>query len=102
MMISEKSSPSREIHDQFRWKALLLVFGALAEFERELIRERTRAGLSAARAQGRRGGRPRLMTDKKIQMAATLLKDGRARVTNVCGTLGISKATLYLHLPAKV
>jgi DNA invertase Pin-like site-specific DNA recombinase len=83
-------------------KLFFHVFGALAEFERELIRERTCAGLSAARARGRRGGRPQLMTDKKIQMAATLLKDGRARLKDVCGTLGVSKATLYRHLPAIV
>jgi DNA invertase Pin-like site-specific DNA recombinase len=83
-------------------KLFFHVFGALAEFERELIRERTRAGLSAARARGRRGGRPRLMTDKKIQMAATLLKDGRARLKDVCATLGVSKATLYRHLSASV
>src|ERR1700736_2974975 len=64
-------------------KLIFHIFGALAEFEREIIRERTRAGLTAARARGRRGGRPRLMTDKKIQMAATLLRDGKARLKDV-------------------
>jgi DNA invertase Pin-like site-specific DNA recombinase len=83
-------------------KLFFHLFGALAEFEREIIRERTRAGLTAARARGRRGGRPRLMTAKKIQMAATLLKDGRARLKDGCGTLGVSKATLYRHLTTSV
>ena len=81
-------------------KLFFHVFGALAEFERELIRERTCAGLTAARARGRRGGRPRLMTEKKIQMAVALMKDGRAQPKDVCGTLGVSKATLYRYLPA--
>jgi DNA invertase Pin-like site-specific DNA recombinase len=81
-------------------KLFFHVFGALAEFERELIRERTCAGLLAARARGRRGGRPRVMTGKKIQMAVALMNDGRSQARDICGTLGISKATLYRYLPA--
>mgnify|MGYP000995688096 FL=1 len=51
------------------------VFGALAEFEREIIRERTNAGLSAARARGKKGGRPKAMDDKKVLMARSLFND---------------------------
>lgn len=83
-------------------KLFFHVFGALAEFERELIRERTRAGLVAARARGRKGGRPRVMTAQKIRMAVASLKDGQAHSRDVCATLGVSKATLYHHMPANV
>ena len=56
------------------------VFSALAEFERDLIRERTMAGLRAARARGKVGGRPKKMTEEKIQIAARLMKDGQTPV----------------------
>jgi DNA invertase Pin-like site-specific DNA recombinase len=75
------------------------VFGALAEFERELIKERTMAGLVAARAQGRVGGRPKALTRKQIIMAKTLLKDGSINVAEVAEQLGVSVATLYRYLP---
>ena len=80
-------------------KLFFHVFGALAEFERDIIRERTNAGLSAARARGRKGGRPKLMDDRKLQMAMTLLKDRSNSVADICATLGVSKATLYRHVP---
>lgn len=76
------------------------VFGALAEFERDLIRERTQAGLAAARARGRRGGRKRVLTDKQIAMAAALMQDPKTSVAEVCKTFNVSKATLYRHVPA--
>jgi DNA invertase Pin-like site-specific DNA recombinase len=74
------------------------VFGALAEFEREVIRSRTRAGLAAARARGRHGGRPRLMDERTIAAARAMLADPDARITDVCRTLGVSRATLYRYL----
>lgn len=83
-------------------KLFFHVFGALSEFERDLIRERTNAGLAAARARGRKGGRPRLMDEKKIQMAKALLKNRETPVADICGTLGVSKATLYRYVPLSV
>ena len=72
------------------------IFGALAEFERELIRERTRAGLAAARARGRQGGRPKkLDTPKKIAMAQSLYDEEKHSINDICQTLGVSRATLY-------
>ncbi len=79
-------------------KLIFHVFGALAEFERELIRERTQAGLRAARARGRNGGRPAKMDAWKITTARTLLDKPNASVTEVCDTLHVSRATLYRHL----
>ncbi len=77
-------------------KLIFHVFGALAEFERDLIRERTRAGLAAARARGRRGGRPKkLGTPTRVALAQTLYDDRRHSVAEICRTLGISRATLY-------
>ncbi|MGC2236791.1 MAG: recombinase family protein [Pyrinomonadaceae bacterium] len=76
-------------------KLIFHVFGALAEFERELIRERTNAGLASARARGRMGGRPKAMTDRQIQMAKTMLQDPNTSVKEVCETLNVSKSTLY-------
>jgi DNA invertase Pin-like site-specific DNA recombinase len=67
----------------------------LAEFERDLIRERTQAGLAAARARGRLGGRPRKLTDaKQLELARTLYQDGQTDIATICATLGISRATL--------
>lgn len=77
------------------------VFGALAEFERDLIRERTQAGLAAARARGRKGGRPRakgLNDEKKLAMALALYNDKRNSVKDICRTFGVSRATLYRYL----
>jgi len=79
-------------------KLVFHVFGALAEFERDIIRERTIAGLNAARERGRVGGRKRVMDKKMIQMAKTLMADRKTRVKDVCSTLGVSRATLYRYL----
>ena len=80
-------------------KLVFHVFGAIAEFERSLIRERTHAGLKAARARGRVGGRPRAMTDGKIAAARRLLQDGTP-VRDVAEALGLSVPTLYRWCPA--
>ncbi len=79
-------------------KLFLHIFGSLAEFERELIRERTLAGLAAARERGRKGGRPRLMDDTKVQLARTLHKEKTIAIGEICRTLGVSKGTLYRSL----
>ena len=77
---------------------LFHIFGSLAEFESSLIRERTRAGLSAARARGRQGGRPRVMDSRKVALAKSMLSDPANGVAEVSKTLGVSKATLYTYL----
>jgi DNA invertase Pin-like site-specific DNA recombinase len=82
-------------------KLIFHVFGALAEFERDLIRERTRAGLAAARARGRRGGHPRspaVDTSKKVAIAQALYDDQRNGIADICQTLGVSRATLYRYI----
>lgn len=77
------------------------VFGALAEFEREIIRERTNAGLTAARVRGRKGGRPKIMDEKKIALAKTLYADRETPISVICDTLKVSKGTLYRYLKEK-
>lgn len=79
-------------------KLIFHIFGALAEFERNLIQERTKAGLAAARARGRKGGRPKALDDKKIQLARNLYDSRKHPVKEICETLGISKSTLYAYL----
>ncbi len=79
-------------------KLIFHIFGALAEFERDIIRERTNAGLQAARARGRRGGRPKALTAKKVQMAQQLYYDKTNAIADICKTLNISRATLYRYV----
>lgn len=75
------------------------IFAALSQFERELIRERTRAGLSAARARGRKGGRkPVTANDPKVKMAKALHLDKSTSIDEICSTLEISRATFYRYL----
>lgn len=80
-------------------KLIVHVFAALAEFERNLIVERTKAGLAASRKQGRRGGRPPAMTDKDIEVAIALSKSPDLTATEIAARLGVSKTTLYKYLP---
>lgn len=81
-------------------KLIFHIFGALAEFEREVIKERTNAGLQAARARGRLGGRPKLqaLDPKKITLARKLYDDGHMTVKEICDTLRIGRSTLYRYL----
>ncbi len=74
------------------------IFGALAEFERELIRERTMAGLHAARARGREGGRPQKLDGRKLALARSMMQDKTVSVTEVAKTLGVNRSTLYRAL----
>ncbi len=71
------------------------IFAALAEFEAELIRERTRAGLAAARARGRLGGRPRKMTQETLRMAMSAMADPNSNAREVARRLGMTTTTLY-------
>jgi DNA invertase Pin-like site-specific DNA recombinase len=85
-------------------KLIFHIFGALAEFERDIIRERTQAGLTAARARGRLGGRPKakaLNTPKKITLAQSLYNDKNNTIDEICKTLNISRATLYRYIKTK-
>lgn len=79
-------------------KLIFHVFAALAEFERNLIRERTKAGLEAARARGRKGGRKPALTDKAVKEIKQLLKDPDIEVTEVAKRYGVSRATIYKYL----
>lgn len=79
-------------------KLIFHIFGALAEFERNLIRERTMAGLRAARARGRQGGRPRSLESKRVAMAQALYDNRENSIRDICKTLGISRATLYRYI----
>lgn len=76
------------------------VFGALAEFERSIIAERTRAGLDAARARGRLGGRPAKLDEADLRAARAMLASDGFTVAEVARRLGVAPATLYRHLPA--
>lgn len=81
-------------------RLIFTVFSAIAEFEREIIRERTRAGLDAARSRGRTGGRPRALSDKDLKEARVLLTDPEITVEDVARRLGVGPSTLYRYLPA--
>jgi DNA invertase Pin-like site-specific DNA recombinase len=82
-------------------KLVFHLFGALAEFERDLIRERTLAGLAAARARGRTGGRPSVWTGDKLRTAQAMRASGDYDVTAIAKVLGVSRASVYraLELP---
>lgn len=79
-------------------KLIFHMFGALAEFERNLIQERTRAGLQAARARGRKGGRRPKLTPQQIEVGRALAADPRRSVTSICDHLGISRPTYYRYI----
>jgi DNA invertase Pin-like site-specific DNA recombinase len=78
-------------------KLIFHIFGALAEFERNLIRERTQAGLVAARARGKKGGRPKALTARQLLVAHDLYEK-RHPIAEICRTLKVSKATLYRYI----
>lgn len=76
------------------------VFSAMAQFERDLIRERTMAGLAAARARGRRGGRPTVLTAEKLRAARSMLAAGES-VAAVAAALGVSRTSIYRGIPRR-
>jgi DNA invertase Pin-like site-specific DNA recombinase len=79
-------------------KLVFGIFAALAEFERELIRERTKAGLASARARGRKGGRRFAMTKAQVRLAQAAMGKKETRVSELCGELGITRTTLYRYV----
>lgn len=79
-------------------KLVFGIFAALAEFERELISERTTAGLASARARGRTGGRPYKMTPAKVRLAAASMGQPGTNVGALCKELGVTRQTLYRHV----
>ena len=79
-------------------KLVFGIFAALAEFERELISERTLAGLASARARGRKGGRPYKMTSAKLRLALASMGQPDTKVGDLCLELGITRQTLYRHV----
>jgi DNA invertase Pin-like site-specific DNA recombinase len=80
-------------------KLVFHVFGALAEFERSIIRERTKAGLEAARARGKKGGRPPSLVAKDLATAKAMLSDPEITMEEVAKRLRVAPSTLYRHLP---
>jgi DNA invertase Pin-like site-specific DNA recombinase len=74
------------------------MFGALAEFERDVIRERTKAGLAIARARGRKGGRPKALDENKTELLYKLYDEKEHSIKDICNMLGISKSTMYAYL----
>jgi DNA invertase Pin-like site-specific DNA recombinase len=81
-------------------KLVFHIFGALAEFEREIIKERTNAGLASARSRGRVGGRPKALTPKEIQILNNMASDKSLTVADICKTLGIGRTTFYRYVKA--
>ena len=82
-------------------KLVFGIFAALAEFERELISERTVAGLASARARGRKGGRPFKMTSAKVRLAMAAMGQPETIVGDLCRELGVTRQTLYRHVSPK-
>jgi DNA invertase Pin-like site-specific DNA recombinase len=82
-------------------KLIFHIFGALAEFERNLISERTLAGLAAARARGRQGGRPKALTPEQQRIAQALYDDPANSIADICRTFKISRFTLYRNINTK-
>ena len=81
-------------------KLVFHIFASLAQYEKSLIKSRTMAGLEAARARGRIGGRPKLINDDKLKVAKTLLANSDMTVTDIAKQIEVSPATLYRYLPA--
>ena len=81
-------------------KLVFHVFAALGEFERNLIRERTLAGLRAARARGRNGGRPKKLSPKELKTIRTLLRSNDVPVQDIVAQFGVNRSTLYRNMTA--
>jgi len=105
-LLEEKGCGFKSITEGFdtttnNGKLIFHIFGAMAEFERNLIQERVQAGLHAARARGRVGGRPQALDEKEKAMALTLYADKNNSIADICKALNVSRATLYRYLPKK-
>ena len=101
--LEERNVGFRSLHESIdtttpAGKLIFHVFAALAEFERDLIRERTVSGLAASRARGRMGGRKPSLSPKKVQVARQMYASGDSTVAEIAKVLGVSRATIYRHL----
>lgn len=101
--LDEKKIGLKSLHESIdtsssSGKLIFHIFGALAEFERNLIRERTHAGLQAARARGRKGGRPKKLSIDKAKLAIKLYKGKEHSIKQICELIGVSKPTLYKYI----
>jgi DNA invertase Pin-like site-specific DNA recombinase len=104
--LDERGVGFRSIHEAIdtttsTGKLVFHIFGALAEFERDLIKDRTTAGLAAARARGRVGGRKPVMTVKQVEVAQQMYAAGDSTVADIAKVLGVSRATVYRQLPGR-
>lgn len=79
-------------------KLVFGIFASLAEFERELIRERTKAGLAASRARGRKGGRRFVLTKTQVRLAQTAMGKKETQISELCAELGVTRPTLYRYV----
>ena len=79
-------------------KLIFHIFASLAEFERDLIRERTMAGLASARARGRLGGRPKALDDKQVALAKAMHADKSIPIKDICSSLGVARSTFYRYI----
>ena len=98
--LKEKGANFASIQDGFdtstaSGKMVFSVIGAMAEYERNLIRERTMAGLKAARARGRMGGRPKALDKSQVKVAIALAKEGELTIKEICEHVGCSRSTYY-------
>lgn len=104
--IQDKGAGLKSLNDSIdtttpQGKLTFHLFASLAEFERDIIRERTKAGLEAARARGRKGGRPKGLSKEskdKAMIAETLYRQGEMSISDICKHLGIARSTLYNYL----
>jgi DNA invertase Pin-like site-specific DNA recombinase len=101
--LKERGVELRSLHESIdtttpAGKLAFHVFGALAEFERDVGRERTRAGLAAAKARGRKLGRPHALRPEQIEMARTMMANPKLSARQVAELLGVHRATLYRNL----
>lgn len=102
-LLDEKGIGLKSLHESIdtsssSGKLIFHIFGALAEFERNLIRERTHAGLVAARSRGRKGGRPKKLSIDKANLAVKLYQGKEHSIKQICELVGVSKPTLYKYL----
>lgn len=102
-LLDEKGIGLKSLHESIdtsssSGKLIFHIFGALAEFERNLIRERTHAGLAAARSRGRNGGRPKKLSIDKANLAVKLYHGKEHSIKQICELVGVSKPTLYKYL----
>lgn len=102
-LLDSKKIGLRSLHESIdtsssSGKLIFHIFGALAEFERNLIRERTHAGLAAARSRGKMGGRPKKLNSEKAKLAQDLYYQKTRTIKQICELVGVSKPTLYKYL----